>query len=1230
LTEPSYDVATGKFQAATSEPPPTGLALWLAVAGVGLVVGEATYQIRVANNPVFAWSWLAGVALVSGLVAAAAWRSRTRSGRGLAGGLGVLTVLLAVASLRNFSLTQEPDSARQAAVETALDTRGQTLASAVGAARQVARYARERVGEAAPGSAPRLDDLLSGGPIEMGVVVLGGDTVIAVAGPQRVDPEPQGSAATVVQDAFARVLVLTEQRGPRRVQVNLLLDASSALPAPGNTLAERSGRWQRVGWQWPTGVSVQRFDNAEDAITAITAAMRPVAPPLNVLRARELMLAHWLAIAGLAVLAAMVLTAGAPPLARAVALVLPTWVVARSGVLPDASGGAATTALVAGAGLLLVAVVLWQRAARRAPVGMVAAVILLGVAPPLVWRAAREIAPPVGPGTMLSWFGWQAVLALATAAYLAIASAPLRSREDEASDWRWGAIATALALLIGAVGIEAWTPTMQQNNANGLLLPAGHWPIWYTLGWLLPFAAMLPVTTLRARRVAVFTTAATLAALGAWDASLSQRMQLARADVTSLGIPNDSLTTPALDSLTLSIRSQRATRLAQVYALWHDSPVADSLIPTQLAVWRDTSVIESVALDSLAPTWGDLQQVVAGPGTGIRRVPLARGEGRHVVQVIPLSGDTIVTVMLGPRSNLVKPTRFGRMVDWRSTSDPAYTLGEVQREDALPDFTFRRTGRILRADQAVSAGGRPLIVRATVLIDPPQPFAVRAALTVLLDVLLVLLAWTVMERLLGLRHGDEARVFRRSYRRTMAAALISFFVVPAAFFTLWSGIQLRQEVARERGQEVDRALHDILDDPALTPDALSQPQSATLAQVADRVDAEVGVYRSGRLVAASAPLLAELGLLGPVVDPAIVRAGPAETGELAAPIPGANVRLGGQATPLTGTLVAAALPGAQAELEREQVNLALLLLLASLGGTLAAVTVAGAVARALGQPIEALRQRALAIGRRELAPPLRNPPAEFEAMFGAIAQMERDLGQSEARLEDETARTARIVAWGEMARQVAHEIKNPLTPMRLGLQHLKRLGADGRPDLPEQAAATAERLLEEIDRLDRIARSFARYGAPPEREAGPLEPVALDDVAGEIAELYRLGSSGLGVEVSGSGTVVEARREELIQVLLNLLDNAREAGATTIEVVLAGRTLTVVDNGRGIPEDQRERIFEPTFSTTTSGTGLGLAIVRRLVEGWGARVSAGAALGGGASFMLEFPSPGSTLPARET
>src|SRR6059058_3269606 len=107
-------------------------------------------------------------------------------------------------------------------------------------------------------------------------------------------------------------------------------------------------------------------------------------------------------------------------------------------------------------------------------------------------------------------------------------------------------------------------------------------------------------------------------------------------------------------------------------------------------------------------------------------------------------------------------------------------------------------------------------------------------------------------------------------------------------------------------------------------------------------------------------------------------------------------------------------------------------------------------------------------------------------------------------LDDATqlARAARVIAWGEMARQVAHEIKNPLTPIRLGIQHLQRArrGADFDRTLED----TAARILAEIDRLDAIARAFSRFGAPTIEQA-PLEPVDLHAVAREVVDLYALG-----------------------------------------------------------------------------------------------------------------------------
>jgi signal transduction histidine kinase len=211
-----------------------------------------------------------------------------------------------------------------------------------------------------------------------------------------------------------------------------------------------------------------------------------------------------------------------------------------------------------------------------------------------------------------------------------------------------------------------------------------------------------------------------------------------------------------------------------------------------------------------------------------------------------------------------------------------------------------------------------------------------------------------------------------------------------------------------------------------------------------------------------------------------------------------------------------------------------------------------------------------------------------------------------------------------MARQVAHEIKNPLTPIRLGVQHLRR--AHGRADFPAVLEQNVSRILTEIDRLDEIARAFSRYGGAPEERA-PAEPTDVASVVRDVVALETLGESHVRWDLTADPDLPPAlaRGDELREVLLNVFENARFADARAVRATVRRGTgadgalaivIEVADDGGGIAADVLPRIFEPHFSTRTSGSGLGLAITRRLVESWGGEVSIESVVGQGTTVRV--------------
>jgi signal transduction histidine kinase len=216
-----------------------------------------------------------------------------------------------------------------------------------------------------------------------------------------------------------------------------------------------------------------------------------------------------------------------------------------------------------------------------------------------------------------------------------------------------------------------------------------------------------------------------------------------------------------------------------------------------------------------------------------------------------------------------------------------------------------------------------------------------------------------------------------------------------------------------------------------------------------------------------------------------------------------------------------------------------------------------------------------------------------------------------------------------MARQVAHEIKNPLTPIRLMIQQMQ---ADAARDPANAGAAiqrTAAVVLRQIEALGKIAGDFAQFARSPRRVPKDVDVAAL---VTDVAHLYS-GSAAQGVRVvpDAPGDLPRVRwdEEELRRVLVNLVGNAVQSirGSGRVDVRARpeprdGRTgvaIDVSDDGVGIPRENLERLFEPGFSTKTSGTGLGLAIVRGILDDMGGDVAVESRTGEGSTFHVWWP-----------
>jgi signal transduction histidine kinase len=229
-------------------------------------------------------------------------------------------------------------------------------------------------------------------------------------------------------------------------------------------------------------------------------------------------------------------------------------------------------------------------------------------------------------------------------------------------------------------------------------------------------------------------------------------------------------------------------------------------------------------------------------------------------------------------------------------------------------------------------------------------------------------------------------------------------------------------------------------------------------------------------------------------------------------------------------------------------------------------------------------------------------------------------------LQDELADKERQTAWAEMARQVAHEIKNPLTPMKLSVQHLDqqvRYGQKNPDEIKVMISRISETLIREIESLDTIANDFSKFARPIVEEFMETD---VNEVIRSILTLYQHDHRlYLWSDLDPRGLTVFAAPDELKRVMLNLVKNALEAtqagGVVVIRTARFGGSawIEVIDNGDGIPDDLKSRIFIPNFSTKSAGTGLGLAICRKVVKAHKGDITFSSTPGMGTTFTIRLP-----------
>lgn len=249
---------------------------------------------------------------------------------------------------------------------------------------------------------------------------------------------------------------------------------------------------------------------------------------------------------------------------------------------------------------------------------------------------------------------------------------------------------------------------------------------------------------------------------------------------------------------------------------------------------------------------------------------------------------------------------------------------------------------------------------------------------------------------------------------------------------------------------------------------------------------------------------------------------------------------------------------------------------------------------------------------------LNNATKEIDSLVNSYNKMIDDLEDSAERL----AKTEREQAWQEMAKQVAHEIKNPLTPMRLTVQSFQKNSGFKSEDEKLKLNDFCEVLIEQIDTMSNVATSFSDFATLPKTQ---LEKTDIVEATKKVVEIFE--QNNITLETSDENIFVKLDKEQWIRVMTNLIKNSIQSiphdRESNIQVKIIESTkkvkIIVSDNGLGVSKKNREKIFEPKFTTKSDGMGLGLGIVRSIINSHRGKISYKSKNNKGTDFTISLP-----------